>query len=1293
MALIEKKTVVPETPAVTPAQTPFQIGVDTKIGTKYDVSIPSTSVAVDKPAEGTFNKFMRASRSDNMDDYSFTDEKKKMVQDNLANNFTFYDAVKDTAVGKAFKTLDLSNYDWQGGPGEDLTVLNVNTEEMRKMIDSSGEDEDTKYRYNVALNVLANAQNSGMKVVRSDDGRYWIESEEGGKKNYAINGLLDVREVVNKFYGKAPNDTIPDEDDKEIVEEEIHETIVDNLRPEFVEDEEELEPLKKIAKFELSEAEKWYLGGFAADVVTTVGGMATKGAMGTGAIVSFVGGLFSAGAEAYGDYLSGEENLDIAKNFGSRMLLEGAEAVSFVPFSLVAKLRKGSSVMKIIRRGMSTLMVLNGYDVAVSTRWNELFDKVTSNPTEMSVDDWREITRVVTAVAGLAGSATANARAGKGVKRTTKAHKAAEDAKRSTGQLKKEYTDKNLSIGTKKSYVKKTPVDDAPHKKNLADLETNKNKISKDKDIADKELNELYENAENNKKSLITKNKGAIRTGVQRGGRKPAKKLTPKQQKAEKIKKKRLEDNVKEKQAAEESLKKLREKKKRDSKKIADESNARVKKTDEDIKKEKERFDKEKEVISGEDMKIATNKRGKDIARAFGKRKRLMEKGKRRDDFNADEAKIASDDYDDLTTDAFGKRRGERIIEKARKDAGLKPKNKEFKAEKLSKIEDKKAINKGKMKDAKADLKAAKTGDKPAFRKKITKLDKEAKEIDLAISKEQDKRGGKWYKRYPNNTGDWIDDKLSYVVARKHFSNYASLKSIANSDWPIVGKGKKHYIPSTDDATLNLLMLEGYDEKDVRKLSIKQRQNAIRYIKYNGVKKKRQGGVFKPTLVSKRNAKKFTGGGSSTGAIYINNDGSISATETPYWYYDNQPEVIFTMEEHWYGDSPKGMNKQAFMKDMGITAIGGPPTLHERVTPSPDPTFHGPMEPTVVNGKEKYKEVPSIKKPIDAALLPYVQGTIIKPRPIQEFEIDTSIDTPKGLRTDTTGDVEILDGIAAAELAEAKRLAEQKRLDAAALAAIRDKYNNLRKEHGYKVMDPKADDLAAILNNIKPSDFMRQDEILEESYTRNPITSAISETAPVKGMAGFGDAVNAAQRRPGISTSDSFAKYAYDQKGSARSMENVNRLMVKNNDFVERQRQMEIANRNRNNAARVNAENQNTMAANQDNMMSAQARLKAKTDRRNYHAKSMGNRLNAFARIGQDMVGKNAKDKYRDELNMLTALNDIYETEYMPGIVAASSKGDFKGVYEFKNKFIEEQGMDPDAMRRGLLDVKARYKI
>ena len=1291
MALIEKKTVAPGTPTVAPvvtppAQTPFQIGVDTKIGTKFDVSTPGTSIAVDTPVEGTFNKFMRASHSDNINDYNFTDEKKRMVEANLANNFTFYDAVKNTAAGKAFKTLDLSTYDWKSGPGNNLTVLDVNTEEMRKMIADSGEDDDTKYRYNVALNVLANAQNSGMNVVRSDDGRYWIESDEGGKKNYAINGLLDVREVVNKFYGKAPNDNIPDdekEEDDTIIEEKPVETIVDNFRI-SPEEEDDKDPLEEIVKFELTEAEKWYLGGFAADVVTTVGGMATKGAAGTGAILSLLGGIASAAAEARGDYLSGVDTMGMAKNFGSRMALEAAEAVSFIPVSLISKLRKGGPILKILRRGMSALVVLNGYDVATNTRWSELFDKVSENPTEMSVDDWREITRVITAVAGIAGGVTANARASKGVRRNAKAVKSAQDAKRSTAQLKKDSTDKNLVIGTKKSYVKKTAVDDAPHKKKISELEANKQKIDTDKKAADESLDKMYKNTTNDKNSIISKNNAVIRTGVQRGGKRVVKKLTPKQQKAANLKKKRLQQNVKDRSDAEESLKKLKEKKTKDSKKIADESTARMKKTDENIVKEKENFKKKKETVAGEDMLIASNKRGKEITKAFKKRKSLMEKGKKKDDLNIKEAKIKADKYNELTKDAFGKRRSERIIAKENKKAGISSTEGKFNADRLSRIKEQKALNKGSIKDTKKELKNAKTLDKSKLRKKITRLEKDAEKISKAITKEEGKRGGKWYKRHPNNAGDWVDDKLSYIAPRKHFSNYASLKSIANSDWQIVGKGQKHYIPDTADDTLNYLMMEGYSSKEVRKLSIKQRQNAIRYIKYKGVKKKKQGGVFKPSLVEKSSARKFEGGGISDNAIYINDDGSISTTETPYWYYANQPNVIFTMEEHWYGDSPKGLNKQDFMKNMGITNIGGPPTLHEKANPSrniiPDKTFTpDPKFPFQWSSR-----------PEDETSGPEIMAT----KPMAPFDTNTTIETPEGLiAKEEVGTVDKFDAIAAAELAEAKRLAAIKRNSAAELAAVRDKYNRIRKEAGYEILDPKANDLATILSNIKPSDFMRQEEIIEESYNRDPIVAAVSEVAPVKGMAGFGDALNAAQRRPGISTADSFAKYAYDQKGSARSMENVNRLMSKNNEFVERQRQTEINNRNRNNAAQVNAANQNTMASNQDNMMSAQARLKARTEQRNYNAKSMGNRLNAFSKMGQDIIGKNAKDKYRDELNMLTALNDIYESEYMPGIVAASNAGDFKSIYEYKNKFIEEQGMDPDAMRRGLLDVKARYKI
>jgi len=448
MVVEEKDNVVvtPEVEVKVEAEQPdtTRIGMDSKLLTSKDLTMTPSGAAVVTPEIGTLDKFTTRKT---IDDYSFTDDKLADVNENLESNFTLYDSIKDTPIGKALTVLNLNDVDWQGGPQGHLNNLDIDTGALRSAVENSSLDEDAKFRYGRAVNIIANAQNKGMKVVRALDGRYWLESEEGGMKNYSINGLLDIKEVIDKFHGKAPEDEgIPDEkEEKEIV-------VPDDLTPKKDEDGESI-PDAATEEFSLTEAEKWYLGSFAGDVVTTVGGMAFKGAAGAGSVLSFVGGLASAAADARGDYLSGKGWGEIAGNAGKRVVLEAAEAVTFAPVSIISKLKKGSAVAKIIKRGMGVIMIGNTIDVATKTRWKEVFSKLEDDPTSLTVDDWREVTQVVTAVAGLVGGGLANRNIGKKVKKTYDINQKTKAAK-SDLDLKQDLTTDALKIKGMPEYQK-----------------------------------------------------------------------------------------------------------------------------------------------------------------------------------------------------------------------------------------------------------------------------------------------------------------------------------------------------------------------------------------------------------------------------------------------------------------------------------------------------------------------------------------------------------------------------------------------------------------------------------------------------------------------------------------------------------------------------------------------------------------------------------------------------------------------------------------------------------------------
>jgi len=199
--------------ALIPKTKKYVIKKDTKLTTTKDISLaPKNKGAYDgtAPKVGTLKEFNTFKK---IDDYNLSDDNRDAVEGRLRSGMTLFDALENTPVGRAMKTLqNLDDYDVGAGP-QGLTNLDVNVEKMRAAVISSGADKDTMYRHSKALNIIANAQAKGMNVVRSDDGRYWIESIENGERKYVINGLLDIKDVIDKFQGKAPKDIIDNDND------------------------------------------------------------------------------------------------------------------------------------------------------------------------------------------------------------------------------------------------------------------------------------------------------------------------------------------------------------------------------------------------------------------------------------------------------------------------------------------------------------------------------------------------------------------------------------------------------------------------------------------------------------------------------------------------------------------------------------------------------------------------------------------------------------------------------------------------------------------------------------------------------------------------------------------------------------------------------------------------------------------------------------------------------------------------------------------------------------------------
>ena len=413
---------------------PSVIGKDTKlVETENYGRLLRKRNKVTKPDEGALKDFLSFSEDD-IDSYKFTPEKKRLVIDSLGKGMTLLEAITNVSINEALQVLDLDSEMYKYGPSK-VDYLNIDTSYIDSQIISLGGDKGEQIRLKKTSNILKRAKDEGFKVLRDDKGLYWLESEENGVKKYAINGLLDIKELLDKVYpvgGFDETSPIPDDAAKEIEEEEkrlaeeTKKTASDTGGSIFANINTNTEPIALAAMggFQFTEAERWYLVGFLGDILSTGIGIATKAAMGAGSVISFAAGIGSIIAEGRGDYLSGKSTWDIAKYAVIRTGMELAEAGSIIPVSLIYKMRKGGVVLKLVQRVMHVAMVGNIADMAASPQNKEIYDKLTKGDiTDLTVDDWRHMSRVLTGAMAVGSVAKAHVTSTKEIAKQAKISK------------------------------------------------------------------------------------------------------------------------------------------------------------------------------------------------------------------------------------------------------------------------------------------------------------------------------------------------------------------------------------------------------------------------------------------------------------------------------------------------------------------------------------------------------------------------------------------------------------------------------------------------------------------------------------------------------------------------------------------------------------------------------------------------------------------------------------------------------------------------------------------------------
>ena len=443
------------------------IGINTKLTPNGDYTKDPGKLVPRTVKKGDMNDFLKYSR-ESIEDYNLTDDKKALVQQKIDQGSTLRDAIFNVDDKNALHVLeDVQGYDYLGGPAVD-NYINVDTLKMREAVGYLDLDDITKDRYNRAINVLAHAYNRGFKLAHSSDDRYWFESEEDGQKVYALNGLVEVREVLNALISAQG-----DGDGKKTTTE-----TMDAEKKDY--DEIPVEALTA-KNFTWSLGEKLYLASIGVDLGSTVVGIAGRAAgtataptgvgavvgIGGGALVSLIGGLLSTGLDLAGDYSTGMSNSDMAKRAGTRLGFELAEVASFgVPVSVLAKFRKGATGYKLITKLLKYgAVVAAGSTVFDGERNTEVFRKFKEGRIEeLDLDDVQHIANLAMIAAGIGSSKFNRKKLNKSAEAPYHAYAKKHSVEGITNKIKgsKSYKArvKNLDIDIekiKKRYVAKSP--------------------------------------------------------------------------------------------------------------------------------------------------------------------------------------------------------------------------------------------------------------------------------------------------------------------------------------------------------------------------------------------------------------------------------------------------------------------------------------------------------------------------------------------------------------------------------------------------------------------------------------------------------------------------------------------------------------------------------------------------------------------------------------------------------------------------------------------------------------------
>jgi hypothetical protein len=811
--------------------------------------MPDPKTLIPKSPKGTMRNFVDASLTP-LSSYNLEGDTLKAAEDKLSKNYMMDDVINNIPDELSLHTL-LTGDDIGTTP-EDRTHITVDTKGMAAEIEQDIHySYDDRKKYLRTLQIIDGMQKSNLTITRAPSGRYWLESNEDGKRVYAKNSILEVAELLEKYktdgakvnYGDTEkvNKTETEEDDSPIDNEEIENTL-----KKVAERDADLEwragVVKDVApEFKLEGYEQMQLGSLGVDLGSTIGAMVMKASV-IGApfapIVSLGGGAIAAGMEAYGDYK--DPNVTIGQlwtNLGIRAAAEGLEAFTVIPASLPAGLRKAiPAARRYMRWGLKAGML----EGVLSTEWNETLNKEIK---DWGVDDYRKMSTIVYIMLSGAGATMAGKRRAKG-----EMAKSNKPAARSIGEIKKTPVigepsktvqrdairsaavapEKNAIKNAKKKLISDTEVASKAKVKTIDDqIKADNIKLKKEFGTRSKLEIEAKAVVIPKKKALIPR--PAIKKGdspaVKREGRrlrahndaiiaenKANKNLAAKQkQDAIDIKKKNDVTLKKEQAAVENAGKKIKEG-------VASSTDARIKSISKEAETSrkalvaKKMVDTHAKAVKGDAQKKATTVE-KEVERVFGSPSNKW-RNKAQDD-------------------AFGKKTAQ-----GKRDAA--------KADRAAKVEAETKVSKARKKAQKMESEIASNKDKKGF-------DVDAKKRDLEVQKgkveDLEKRAKKWYtrpsreiKKLQARRAEAKLDGTSLTSKRKSISNYtigtgdsymgignkALVNAVRGSDAGRAIIGDKDYEYTPVEARRRLKDNFGYSDADLDTYTYNQLRELVK---------------------------------------------------------------------------------------------------------------------------------------------------------------------------------------------------------------------------------------------------------------------------------------------------------------------------------------------------------------------------------------------------------------------------------------------------------------------------------